>query len=162
MKDKILLYLTAVTVLLLLGWTIHKEASIQGVGYIDIGKLVDGYEFKKDMEKQAGKNLSRVKHTIDSLEMLQKATAAPGPSRVDSQLRHAKYVFEQYYTASNRDISKQVWDRLNPIIEQYGKERNLELLIGANGAGTLLYATKKRDMTDDLLQYINRKYEKGN
>lgn len=48
------------------------------------------------------------------------------------------------------------------MLEQYGKERNIRLLVGANGAGTVLYGDKGIDMTDDLIKYLNSKYEKGN
>lgn len=162
MKDKIILYTVAVIVVFLSVWTIRSEFSNKGIAYIDIERLVNGYQFKKDLEKAAGSDLYSIKMTIDSLEMVRKAVASPVPTKVDSQLVHAKYVFEEYYAASNRDINKNIWERLNPIVEQYGKDRKLQLLIGANGAGTLLYAAKKRDMTDDLIRYVNQKYEKGN
>jgi len=162
MKDKMLLYVISAIVLVMLGFTIKKELSIDGIAYIDIEKLVNEYQFKKDLEKDAGNNLYKIKLTIDSLEMIRKTIADLQPTRIDTQLGHAKYVFDKYYDESTKAINKSIWERLNPIIEQYGKEHNLELLIGANGAGTLLYAKKRRDMTNDLVEYINRKYEMGN
>jgi hypothetical protein len=37
----------------------------------------------------------------------------------------------------------------------------MQLLIGANGAGTVLYGSATTDVTEDVLRYINTKYEKG-
>lgn len=162
MKQNILLYTLLVIVLALSAWVVNKEFSSKEIAYIDIEKLVNGYELKKDMEKDAGKNLYVIQHAIDSLEMIRKTINQQGPTLIDSQISRAKYIYDEYYTSSSNEMNKNIWERLNPVIEQYGKEKGLEILIGANGSGSLLYADKGRDRTDDLIKYINKKYGKGN
>lgn len=158
--DRIILYSIAIIVLALCGWTIKDQMSKREVSYIDIGKLVDNYQLKKDLENSTSQNLYKIKNVMDSLEMHKKLSG--GNPHVDSQLMHAQLAFEQYYTLSSQQISKSVWERLNPVIEEFGKERGLRLLIGANGAGNVLYGDKANDMTDELIKYINARYEKGN
>lgn len=162
MKQNILLYILLLLVLGLTAWTVHKEFSSKEVAYIDIEKLVNGYNLKKDMEKDAGKSLYVIQHAIDSLEMIRKTINQQGPTLIDSQIARARYVYDEYYTSSTTKMNKDIWERLNPVIEQYGKERGLKILIGANGSGSLLYADKGRDLTEDLSKYINEKYGKGN
>lgn len=158
--DKALLYLISVVVLLLAIYAIGNFMSKKEVAYIDIGRLAENYELKKDLENVAAQNLYKIREAIDSLKMLQKVVG--NNTHIDSQLIHAQQVFNDYYSKSNQEINVKIWERLNPVIEQYGKEKQLVLLIGANGAGSLLYADKKRDLTDDLTDYVNRKYAKGN
>lgn len=140
-------------------WQLMKPAD---VAYIDIGRLVSGYQMKKDLDKQANGDLQRIKSVSDSLKMIKKAAAGVPTPSLDSQLQYVQYAFQQYYEQSNRSISEKIWERLNPLLEQYGKERKIRLLVGANGAGTVLYGDKGIDKTDDLIKYLNSKYEKGN
>ncbi len=158
--DKALLYLICVAVLLLAIYAIGNFMSKKDVAYIDIGRLAENYEFKKDLENAAAQNLYKIREAIDSLKMLQKVVG--NNAHLDSQVIYAQQVFNDYYAKSNKEINVKIWERLNPVIEQYGKDKQLMLLIGANGAGSLLYADEKRDLTDDLTDYVNKKYAKGN
>lgn len=162
MSNKILLYILLVLVLGLVTWEVKKSYTHDGMAYVDIAKLVSEYKFKKDLENETSGNLYKIKNSIDSLELVRKTMTVTQPVRIDSQIAYAKYAFDEYYTKSAEDINKKIWDRLNPLLEEYGKARGLELLIGADGAGTLLYADKGRDMTDDLIQFVNKRYEGGN
>lgn len=161
-KNNLFLYIMITVVIGLGAWITYKEFADKEIAYIDIEKLVNSYELKKDMEKDAGKKLYVIQHAIDSLELIRKTISYQGPTLIDSQIARAKYVYDEYYTSSTNQMNKSIWERLNPAIEQYGKEKGLEMLIGANGSGSLLYADKGRDLTDDLIKYINQKYEKGN
>ncbi len=156
--DKALLYCTAIIVSSMLIHTIYHSVMKKDIAYIDIGKLVDNYKLKKDLEGASSGSLYKIKGIIDSLKMSKKFSQAP---IIDTQIARAEYAFQQYYAKSNQEITRKVWDRLNPVIMKYGEEKHLTLLIGANGAGSLLYADKNTDMTDDLINYVNTKYEKG-
>lgn len=129
------------------------------IAYVDIGRMLDGYKFKKDMENESSKNLYQIKNTVDSLKMVQKMGLNP---IVDSQILYAERAFDQYYSYSNQEMTKKVWERLNPQLEEFGKQYNYELIIGANGAGTILYGSKHNDVTAEAISFINNKYEKGN
>jgi len=156
--DRILLYIVALVVLCT--FTISKiRPAHSEVAFVDIGKLLDNYKFKKDIENQSNASLYQIKNRIDSFKMLQKlGNASPN---IDTMIHRAQYAFNQYYMQSSKEISKKVWERLNPTIEEFGKDRGMQLLIGANGAGTVLYGDKQKDVTDELIQYVNTKYEKG-
>lgn len=157
--DRIILYITVIVLSILCCYTIYKSTQVNDIVYADIGKVTQEYLFKRDLEKLSGEKLYHLKAIIDSLEMVKKLSGRD--DRVDEQLVQTKHVFEDYYAASNADISKKIWDRLNPVIAQYGREKKIKILLGANGAGSLLYADTGRDITGDLINYINRKYEKG-
>ena len=158
--DKIVLYTLAIIVLGLLVVTMKQSLGSSRIVYIDIGKMLEGYRFKKDLEQEGNKNLYHIKATVDSLKLAKKVDAGNGA--IDSQVLHAERAFDQYYTYSNQELTKRVWERLNPLLEQYGKEKGYSLVVGANGAGTVLYGDKKIDVTEDAVKYINEHYAKGN
>lgn len=157
--DRILLYTVSAVVLLLSCWTILRETRRSSLVYVDIGKLLEQYQFRKDMEQASTQNLYQIKHVVDSLKMLQKVSNDPV---LAGQAAHAEQAFDQYYTQSSQETSKKVWERLNPLLEQYGKDKKLDLVIGANGAGTVLYGSSQSDVTADVITYVNSKYAKGN
>jgi outer membrane protein len=150
--ERVLLYATALLVLFSAGYTVKLITEKKKIVYVDIGKLLDGYKLKKDLEAESTQNLYRIKNVVDSLKMMQKAGAGP---MVDSQLATAEGAFNEYYSYSSQEISKKVWERLNPLLEQFGKDRKLELVIGANGAGTVLYGDKQADVTEEATRYVN-------
>ncbi len=157
--DRIILYATSFIVLAMAGIMINSKVQKSSVAYIDISKMLEGYKFKKDMEAEGTKNLYQIKNTVDSLKLIQKMGNNP---LVDSQVMYAERAFEQYYSYSNQEMTKKIWERLNPLLEEFGKEVGCELIVGANGAGSVLFGSKKIDVTEDAIGFINRKYEKGN
>ncbi|MDI9320441.1 MAG: hypothetical protein QM530_08225 [Phycisphaerales bacterium] len=157
--DRVLLYLVSLIVIALLVATVKNHVGKPKSVYVDIGKMLDGYKFKKDLEAEGTKNLYKIKNTVDSLKMAQKVNNNP---ITDSQIIYAERAFEQYYNYSNQEMTKKIWERLNPQLEEFGKQNKFELVVGANGAGTILYGSKDCDVTNDVVNYINAKYEKGN
>lgn len=158
--DRALLYGLAIAMIVIITMGAKSAFNPSRIAFVDIGKMLEGYKFKKGLETSSGGNLTHIKSVIDSLQMIRKT--GMGTPAIDTQLARAKYAFRQYYVQSNEEITKKVWERLNPLMEQYGKERGLRLLIGATGTGTVLYGDKASDVTVDLTNYINQKFEKGN
>ena len=157
--DRIILYTISGIVLLLGSYMLYSHSQKKDVGYVDIGQLVDGYKLKKDLENVSSQNLYKIKAVVDSLEMLKKVNGMQLNPELEKRLENAQNIFQQYYAKSNQEINKKIWERLNPVLQEYGSEKKIQMLIGANGAGTLLYADKSRDYTADVIKYANEKYE---
>jgi Skp family chaperone for outer membrane proteins len=101
-----------------------------------------------------------LKNRLDSVEVIYKAN--PTDERGQHLVAEGQQRLAEAYTAINKEINQKAWERLNPIINKFGKEKGIDLLIGANGMGTVLYATEARDVTDELIIYANGIYDKGN
>lgn len=159
---KKIVLLLSVLVLLMLGFNVYLLVSHEKIVYVDLGELQDNYKLKKDLEEKAKGTLLMIKNAIDSFSMIKKMEGAGSRNTgVDTSIVRLQYEFQRYYNESNVEISNKIWDRLNPVIEKYGKEHNYSVIVGANGAGTVLYGEKRYDVTDDLIKYINADYEKG-
>lgn len=57
------------------------------------------------------------------------------------------------------DINKKVWKRLNEYVKSYGEEKGIQLILGAQGGGNIMYGMPAADITDDFIEYANAKYE---
>jgi outer membrane protein len=128
--------------------------------YADAIRLFNGYKFKVELEKMGQGTLTMLKNRLDSVEVIYKAN--PTDERGQQLVAEGQQRLAEAYTAINKEINQKAWERLNPIINKFGKEKGIDLLIGANGMGTVLYATEARDVTDELIIYANGIYDKGN
>lgn len=133
---------------------------------VDAIKLFDQFNMKKELEETAKVKLQAISKQVDSVtNLLQMAKATRNEDEIKKLqyvLEYMNSVMENAYKESNTDINAQVWKRLNPIIDQYGKANGLHLIIGANGMGSVLYQDDYYDLTADLIKFANKTYEQGN
>ncbi len=142
------------------------EYHFRKIAVVDAVKLFDKFSMKKELEERAKIKLQIISKETDSIgNKLQMARAA----KDTAQMRKLSYMYnyfssnlEKEYKQSNQEINEQVWKRLNPLVEEYGKKKGMQLIIGANGMGSVLYNNDYFDLTEDLIKYVNKKYEDGN
>lgn len=136
------------------------------IGVVDAVKMFDQYNMKKELEGKAKIKLESMGKQMDSIKNLLNMAHATKNEEEEKKLaglyQYFKNNLEQQYTQSNKDINEQVWKRLNAAIDVYGKKRGLHLIIGANGMGSVLYNDEYYDLTNDAIQFVNKKYEEGN
>ena len=48
---------------------------------------------------------------------------------------------------------------VNNLIKEYGRDNNYQLILGANGNGTLAYADNGMDITNLLIEYLQGEWE---
>jgi len=163
-------YKVVITVCLLLVLTnvmavFYINRKVEKIVVVDVIRIFNEFELKKDLEKKVNARLIEVKNKIDSLESFtQRANTEHDKVRFDhyrQMLSQAQEELQQATEVSAKTINEQVWKRLNPLIDEFGKNNDYRLVIGANGMGTVLYNEAATDKTAELIQFINEKYEKG-
>lgn len=67
------------------------------------------------------------------------------------------------YTLDEKAISEKytaaIWKDINQYIAEFGKEKHCDFIFGANGNGNLMFANEVHDVTDEVIQYVNKRYE---
>lgn len=160
MKKTIVGLLLLIVVLLGIGVCLLLRRSDDKIVYADAIRLFNSYKYKTDLEKESQGALYKLKAQLDSVGVIYKVN--PDNPSVQQMVMDKQLQLKQAYDAMNKEINEKVWERLNPQIQAFGKDHNIEMMIGANGMGTLLYGSNKRDITDELVKYINERYEQGN
>lgn len=163
---KILIYCAILCLLTgtMVYWAISRQQ--KKIAVVDAVQLFDNFNMKKELEELEKGKLQKASKQLDSMgNALQ---MAKGLNKTEQELRNLSYQynymktkFDEDYTQSNRDINAQVWKRLNPLLDEYGKKHGLHLIIGANGMGSVLYTDEYYDITNDVTQYINKRYATG-
>lgn len=64
---------------------------------------------------------------------------------------------------NHRQVSEQftseVWKYINDGMLEYGKMNDYDFIFGASGGGNLMYAREGKDITNEVIQFLNAKYE---
>ena len=131
------------------------------VRVVDIIRLFNGYRLKMDMEAADSVMLTRKVRELDSVRALielQKTSLPENEYR--HYLRELDMEYERVHMASNDRINEAVWQQLNRLIKQYGKEHGIRVLVGANGMGSVMYYDEGYDITDKVIEYVNKDYNK--
>lgn len=145
---------------------IYINNKINNVVVVDVIKVFNEFKMKKELEAKVDVKLTEMSVKIDSLSGLLKLAAQSGDKAKYDAINKDLYVLQQNsqqaYDISNKNINKQVWDRLNPMIKEYGKEQGFRIIVGANGMGAVIYNESDIDKTTELIGYVNNRYENGN
>ncbi len=138
----------------------------QKIAVVDAIKLFNEFGMKKELEAKEKVKLEAMSKQVDSMEnSLNLAKASKNEEEIKKASYAAAYMknaFQSTYEESNRAINEQIWKRLNPMIDEFGKKKGVHLIIGANGMGSVLYNDEYYDLTNEAIKYINKKYEEGN
>lgn len=132
-----------------------SSCSQQKTGYVDIFKLVKEFELQQEYSADAKREMDREKAAIDSVIYIEQQKNPTGYESVKEEL------YATYYRRTdeiNKRIESMIWKRLNPYLEEFGKDKGYTFIYGANGTGNVLYADKSKDITDEVIDYVNKRY----
>lgn len=129
--------------------------------YADNNKLFDNFIMTKEMKRIGEKEFNARKLGLDSLYIkLQSPTISQEEKKILlTQFTQEKEEFEQINQNFASEEYSKIWARIHGYVNEFSKEKKYELVIGSDKNGTVLYADEKIDVTDELLTYINKKYE---
>ena len=124
-------------------------------------KLFNDFQMAKEMKAIGEKEYNLQARKIDSLYNLINNTS-------DSE--HSNFLLQRIVaekdsltTFQRKFISEQtlnVWARIKIYTNDYIKDKPYKIVIGAADSNdNLIYGAPEKDITNDLLQFINKKYE---
>ncbi len=129
--------------------------------YVDNVKLFDGFNMTKQMKQIGEKEFNAQKTILDSLyaKIQSDKISAVEKKQLMPEFIQRKEGLEQFNQNFASQETLKIWSRIHSYIEEYSKETDYELILGSQNKQTVFYANEKVDKTDELLAYINKKYE---
>ncbi len=114
-------------------------------------------ELKKIGEKQF--NIQKLH--IDSLYSKVQSPLISNDNKkmIMQQLIQAKNELEKFNQDFASEESAKIWIRIKSYSSEFAKENKYSLIIGSENKTNILFADEQIDVTNDLLTYINKKYE---
>lgn len=160
--------LFAITVIMMMT---SSSLNTSKTGFIKNSEIFIEFKGKKELEAKLTKNQGEQQAMLDSLALdiatiKNELTSNPN----NQELKRKKGEKEKLYIELNRDFTQQkntkgqeytevIWKQINQYIQDYGKVKGYDYIYGASGNGSLMYAKEAKDITDDVINYINNKYE---
>ena len=129
--------------------------------YVDNNRLFEGFKMTIKV-KQDGKQLfNKNKKEVDSLYLLLQNFSKKNIQNKNAfdlfiQKKDSLDFISRQYVAIE---SKNVWKRIEQYSKEYFEDKDIELVVGSNGFQDTYHVNKKVDITNDLLLFINNRYE---
>ncbi len=138
--------------------------------YFLSAEVYNSFDYKIELEKSLENKKNKNKATLDSLEVNYQmlVSSIEGAEPTDDQIiilqRQQKTFFElqekfeNEYVETVQNSYTLIWDRINEYVQTYGKDNGYTYIFGANGDGSVMYADNSKNITPELIVYINNKY----
>ncbi len=142
--------------LAVIGYLAWERFAAPKVVFVDTISLVESYQMKKELSASLERDFQVKKGVFDSLKTYFVLDTA------NMDLRRQLFDLEQHLAQLQEDyqgISTTVWNRINPLLAEFGEKKGYDIIVGANGMGTVLYGKPAIDITQEVLEYINKEYE---
>ena len=164
---KILSSLGAIALLIVLFSFVQKDEKI---AYVELQKVFQDFEGKIELEKRLQQSEWGAKLYVDSLTLQIKQltnldAGAKANKKVEDEIVRLKQQIEsieqqayQVHTQKSNEFTDQIWAQINQYVRDFGEENDYDFILGSEGTGTLMYGKNEKNLTAEITQYINRKY----
>lgn len=142
--------------------------------YIDNISVFKQFRLTKELEKKKEEILKkRVQILVDMENKLDdirtKIESNPNDkllikeySYLSNEYVSIKQDFEQENLQISSKFDNEIWSQLNQYIKDYGIQKNYKIIFGVSGQGNIMYAKDGLDVTEDLIEYVNKRYQGKN
>lgn len=161
-KFKLLFIINIVLITLLVAFfTFNFLQSNKKIVYVDNPKIFDGFNMTKEMKRVGEKEFNARKKNLDLLySKLQSQTISDGNKKMlMQQFIQGKEELEQFNQNFASEESSKIWARIHGYTTEFSQENKYQLIIGSQNKQSVLFADENVDVTNELLTYINNKYE---
>ncbi|MEZ0129133.1 OmpH family outer membrane protein [Flavobacterium sp. LBUM151] len=159
--QKALLICNVLLISVLIFFMLFNYLKKNEIVYVDNNELFENFNMTKELKNSGEKEFNLKKAKVDSLYS---SLQSPNLSSSDKKLLMQQFIqqkeeleqFNQYFAAEQ---SSKIWARIKSYSSEFSKENKYQLIIGSENKTNVLFADEKIDVTNDLLTYINKKYE---
>lgn len=146
--------------------------------YVDVNKLIEGYNRTKLVKAEFEKKTNTAKNQIDSLMAgWQKELQAYEKERTvlsakelelkkevlsnkQQQINAYQESMQKHMIEEEKKTTQTVINDINDYIKEYGKKNGYKIIFGASGTGNIMYADESSDLTEQVLKGLNEEYGK--
>lgn len=136
-------------------------------GYVRTGYILSEYKGMKTANASYEEELHRVQNNIDTLrkryEYWQEMSSKTNQEGAAVQLQNAGRDYQNYSEKATQqleqrriELTTEVINEINTIVQSYGKKHDYRVILGATDDGSILYGNPENDITETILEILNR------
>lgn len=134
-------------------------------GFIYATEIFNKYEGTKERTTELEAIQNQQKKVLDSLKVevtLLEGKLAEDDEQLLYKKQHYNRILSQFAENNQNQIKQhdgELWTQINQYIADFGKEKGYTYIHGVTGQGNLMYADSIRNITPEVIDYINLKYQ---
>lgn len=129
--------------------------------YVDNVKVFENFSMTKELQRNGQKEFNKRKSSLDSLYTKLESDETSGAQKqaLMQQFIKEKEELNQFNDFYSSEQSSKIWARIKSYSAEFSNENNCNIIIGSDNKSNILFADQSIDVTNDLITYINKKYE---
>ena len=148
--------------------------------YVDVNKLLEGYKRTEIVRSEFEKKAKVLQSNVDSLiagwqtelkdyekersKMTKKELALKQEllNNRQQQISNYQQAVQKQIKEEDQKATQTVINDINDYVKEYGKNKGYKIIFGASGSGNIMYADEKTDLTEKILEGLNKEFEGKN
>ncbi len=137
-----------------------KEKQSENYAVIDKEKVFNEFKMTKEIKNQINILNNKLKIKYDSLSYIY-STVQNVHIKIDveQKLKLLSDEIEQVNGVYREQEVLKIWKRIRSYSKDYSNISKYKLILGFENNGDIVYYEEAKDITNELLQYINKRYE---
>ena len=144
--------------------------------YVDVNKLMDGYERTKTERAKFEEKATAMQANVDSLiggwqeelktyekersSMTEKELELKQELLANKQQQIGNYqqAIQKQIQEEDQKATQTVINDINDFVKEFGKKNKYKIIFGAGGSGNIMYADDGTDLTEEVLEGLNKEF----
>jgi outer membrane protein len=156
MKLKYLIIAIVVQLLIGVGIYLSLKPKAGRNGFVVNQQIFDGFEGKKNLELKLNSLRSKHAAALDSVELLMRGSFN---QELISHFEEMKNQFVREEQDVSAKYTEDIWKEINQAISVFGKDEGYDFIYGATGNGSLMYGNNSFNVSEEVIDYLNKRYE---
>lgn len=157
--------------IVLIGLVIYSINAQPKTAFVKGAELFEGFKGRQELDAKFTASGTEQQSMLDTLTMeiadlTNQLTEKPNDKELSLQrqkkqllYRELQQRFTEQNSTQNQQYTEAVLKQINQYTLEYGEKHGYDYIYGAAGNGSMMYAKEANDITKEVLQYINKKYE---
>ncbi len=140
------------------------------IGYLQITQVFEQFDMKQEMVEKLTKETNNLRAQVDSLavgiQLLSESIKNEPTEELENalQFKRVQYYnkrqeYEKLVNEKTQAYDQEIVQRLNGLVQEYAETNGYDFIYGADGSGFLMYGEPGYDITQDVVNYLNTKYQ---
>lgn len=133
------------------------------IAYVNNDQLFTNFNMSKDLRKINISKVNLIKKKMDSLYTLhtifKEQSNEIKAKELEILLLQSDKELKEVYTNFSTNIQDQIRTRINQYVQDYGTLAGYKIILGIPKNSAIVYTREDIDITQNVLQFINNKYE---
>ncbi|MNK30914.1 Outer membrane protein (OmpH-like) [compost metagenome] len=162
LKDKKNILLFIIYPILFFGIIIYNALSknCSEIVFVDNIQVFERFQMSIDMKKIGENELNLRKKTVDSLyKLLNNPAYTQVKDNIMKEFIFEKENLENFTGKFAEEESLKIWTRINAYTKEFSNEKGYKIVLGKQANENILYGSVEKDISNELIEYMNNKYE---